>query len=79
MMAFNIILSNKTIGRKAALQKILVGVFGVNKLSQSCEEGKKCPEQISRSRLITGNNIFTNNYYIIHVIFPIPEIWGKLC
>ena len=41
LSAINMILTNKVMGWKAALRKILVVVFGVDTLSQFCAKGKK--------------------------------------
>ena len=72
MTAVNLILSNKTIGWKAALRKILVAVVGVEELSKSCAKGKKMPrtsvsihKQLDRLQVI----IFLLSIGIIHVIF----------
>ena len=81
MMAVNIILSNKTIGWKAALRKILVGVFGVNKLSQSCAKGKKNAQNKSLDpqmvRSITGNNICTIIITILFMLFFIDILYQR--
>ena len=41
MATIGMILSNKTIGWKAALRKILITVFGATTPAQSCAAGKK--------------------------------------
>lgn len=90
MSAINMILSNKTIGWKAALRKILVVVFGIDTLSQSCAKSKKNAQNRSLDvkvmRSITGNSIFTKlrwQLIFISVIlfcrYFVSEIWRKLC
>ena len=74
MAAINIILSNKALGWKAALRKILVAVLGVNELSQSCARGKKNAKNRSLDsqlvRSVTGKYIFTTyTYYYPRIIF----------
>ena len=57
----NMILSNKVIGWKAALRKILVIVFGVDTLSQSCARGRKNAMTRSLDAQIVGS--ITGNYF----------------
>ena len=60
MRAVNLILSNKTLGWKAALRMMLVAVIGVEELAQSCAKGKKNAQNKSLDpqtvRSITGNS-----------------------
>ena len=61
MTAINMILSDRIIGWKAALRKILTIVLGVTELSQSCAKGKKNaknrPLDPTLLQSITGTNI----------------------
>ena len=78
------ILANKVMGWKAALRKILVVVFGVDTLSQSCAKGKKNSKTKSLDheivRSITGK-YFTYNHSIIHILFTdmLYKTYGESC
>lgn len=83
MTTINTILSNKVMGWKAALRKILVAVFGVNTLSQSCAKGKKNSRTRSLDSEIVGSitgKYSTSNHFIIHIFTDLLyQTYGESC
>ena len=78
MVAINMILSDRIIGWKAALCKILMIVLGIDELSQSCAKGKKNAKNRRLDPIliqsITGTNIFTYYMYKYYLCFVFVDI-----
>jgi len=64
MATINMIISNKSIGWKAALRKILVAVFGVGTLAQSCAVGKKN----ANNKCLNGQALDSIKGMIMHLL-----------
>ena len=84
MATIGMILSNKTIGWKAALRKILTTVFGATTLAQSCAVGKKNSSnksldvQILDSIKGIHNHILFKLFAIHLMLFTYRHIVSKL-
>ena len=67
--AIRLILNNKTLGWRAALRKVLVVVFGINVLANSCAMGKRNAtySKLDSALLRSIKGIY--NYYVHHAIY----------